>query len=93
MYHKTLKRHIVFGDIESAERFATGKIKNRKIIPVKQSLRNEMEEEPSTFIMRQSGELGSEARPEQIIKIPEKKQQVAELVLKVEAILQLKLQD
>lgn len=70
---KNPSRNIVYGDIEAAERFATGKIKNRKIIPVKQSLRNEMEEEPSTFIMRQSGELGSEARPEQIIKIPEEK--------------------
>ena len=70
---KDPNRNIVYADIEAAERFATGKIKNRKIIPVKQSLRNEMEEEPSTFIMRQSGELGSEARPEQIIKIPEKK--------------------
>jgi DNA-binding Lrp family transcriptional regulator len=70
---KDPSRNIVYGDIEAAERFATGKIKNRKIIPVKQSLRNEMEEEPSTFIMRQSGELGSEARPEQIIKIPEEK--------------------
>lgn len=70
---KNPERNVVYGDIEAAERFATGKIKNRKIIPVKQSLRNEMEEEPSTFIMRQSGELGSEARPEQIIKIPEEK--------------------
>jgi hypothetical protein len=68
---KNPKRNTVFGDIEAAERFATGDIKNRKIIPVKQSLRNEMEEDPSTFIMRQSGELGSKARPEEIIKLPE----------------------
>jgi len=68
---KNPKRNTVFGDIEAAERFATGNIKNRKIIPVKQSLRNEMEEDPSTFIMRQSGELGSKARPEEIIKLPE----------------------
>jgi hypothetical protein len=65
---KNPKRNTVFGDIEAAERFATGNIKNRKIIPVKQSLRNEMEEDPSTFIMRESGELGSKARPEEIIK-------------------------
>jgi hypothetical protein len=68
---KNPKQNTVFGDIEAAERFATGNIKNRKIIPVKQSLRNEMEEDPSTFIMRQSGELGSKARPEEIIKLPE----------------------
>ena len=68
---KNPKRNTVFGDIEAAERFATGNIKNRKIISVKQSLRNEMEEDPSTFIMRQSGELGSKARPEEIIKLPE----------------------
>ena len=68
---KNPKRDIVFADIEAAERFATGNIKNRKIIPVKQSLRNEMEEDPSTFIMRESGELGSKARPEEIIKLPE----------------------
>jgi hypothetical protein len=68
---KNPKRNTVFGDIEAAERFATGNIKNRKIIPVKQSLRNEMSDDPSTFIMRQSGELGSKARPEEIIKLPE----------------------
>jgi hypothetical protein len=65
---KNPKRDIVFADIEAAERFATGKIKNRKIIPVKQSLRNEMEDDPSTFIMRESGELGSASAPEQVIK-------------------------
>jgi hypothetical protein len=68
---KNPKRNTVFGDIEAAERFATGNIKNRKIIPVKQSLRNEMSDDPSTFIMRQSGELGSKARPEEIIKSSE----------------------
>ena len=68
---KNPKRNTVFGDIEAAERFATGNIKNRKIIPVKQSLRDEMSDDPSTFIMRQSGELGSKAQPEEIIKLPE----------------------
>ena len=68
---KNPKRNTVFGDIEAAERFATGNIKNRKIIPVKQSLRNEMSDDPSTFIMRQSGELGSKAQPEEIIKSSE----------------------
>ena len=68
---KNPKRNTVFGDVEAAERFATGKIKNRKIIPVKQSLRNEMEEDPSTFIMRQSGELGSASAPEEVIKSSE----------------------
>ena len=65
---KNPKRNTVFGDVEAAERFATGTIKNKKIIPVKQSLRNEMEEDPSTFIMRQSGELGSASAPEEVIK-------------------------
>ena len=65
---KNPKRNTVFGDVEAAERFATGTIKNKKIIPVKQSLRNEMEEDPSTFIMRQSGELGSTSAPEEVIK-------------------------
>ena len=65
---KNPKRNTVFGDVEAAERFATGTIKNKKIIPVKQSLRNEMEEDPFTFIMRQSGELGSKAEPEEVIK-------------------------
>jgi|GEM_PF-2333697 len=68
---KNPKRNTVFGDVEAAERFATGKIKNRKIIPVKQSLRNEMEDNPSTFIMRQSGELGSASAPEEVIKSSE----------------------
>lgn len=65
---KNPKRDIVFADIEAAERFATGKIKDRKIIPVKQSLRNEMEDDPSTFIARRSGELGSASAPEEVIK-------------------------
>jgi hypothetical protein len=68
---KNPKRNTVFGDVEAAERFATGTIKNRKIIPVKQSLRDEMADDPSTFIMRQSGELGSKAQPEEIIKSSE----------------------
>ena len=40
----------IFGDIEAAERFATGNIKNRKAIPVKQSRREQMEDAPSDFI-------------------------------------------
>jgi len=40
----------IFGDVEAAERFATGKIQNRKIIPVKQSRREQMEDAPSDFI-------------------------------------------
>lgn len=68
---KNPKRNTVFGDVEAAERFATGTIKNKKIIPVKQSLRNEMEDDPSTFIMRQSGELGSASAPEEVIKSSE----------------------
>jgi len=40
----------IFGDVEAAERFATGDIKNRKIIPAKQSRRNQMEDAPVDFI-------------------------------------------
>ncbi len=40
----------IFGDVEAAERFATGKIQNRKIIPAKQSRREQMEDAPSDFI-------------------------------------------
>jgi len=40
----------IFGDIEAAERFATGNIKNRKAIPAKQSRREQMEDAPTDFI-------------------------------------------
>jgi hypothetical protein len=40
----------IYGDVEAAERFATGDIKNRKIIPVKQSRREQMEDAPTDFI-------------------------------------------
>jgi hypothetical protein len=43
-------RDTIFGDIEAAERFATGDIKNRKVIPTKQSIRNQMEDAPVDFI-------------------------------------------
>jgi hypothetical protein len=40
----------IFGDVEAAERFATGDIKNRKIIPAKQAKREQMEDAPIDFI-------------------------------------------
>jgi hypothetical protein len=40
----------IFGDIEAAERFATGNIKNRKAIPAKQARREQMEDAPIDFI-------------------------------------------
>ena len=40
----------IFGDVEAAERFATGKIQNRKIIPAKQARREQMEDAPTDFI-------------------------------------------
>jgi len=40
----------IFGDVEAAERFATGNIKNRKIIPAKQSRRDQMMDAPTDFI-------------------------------------------
>jgi hypothetical protein len=40
----------IFGDVEAAERFATGKIENRKIIPAKQSRRDQMMDQPTDFI-------------------------------------------
>ena len=40
----------IFGDVEAAERFATGNIKNRKAIPAKQSRREQMEDAPTDFI-------------------------------------------
>ena len=43
-------KNTIFGDVEAAERFATGKIKDRKIIPAKQSRREQMEDAPSDFI-------------------------------------------
>jgi hypothetical protein len=43
-------QHTIFGDVEAAERFATGKIENRKIIPAKQARREQMEDAPTDFI-------------------------------------------
>jgi len=43
-------KDVVYGDVEAAERFATGKIKNRNIIPVKQMRRDQMIDEPVDFI-------------------------------------------
>ena len=43
-------KNTIFGDVEAAERFATGKIENRKIIPAKQSRREQMEDAPTDFI-------------------------------------------
>jgi hypothetical protein len=40
----------IFGDVEAAERFATGKIENRKIIPAKQARRDQMMDQPVDFI-------------------------------------------
>jgi len=40
----------IFGDVEAAERFATGKIKDKKIIPAKQARREQMEDAPTDFI-------------------------------------------
>jgi hypothetical protein len=43
-------KNTIFGDVEAAERFATGKIENRKIIPAKQARREQMEDAPTDFI-------------------------------------------
>ena len=43
-------KDVVYGDVEAAERFATGKIKNRNVIPVKQMRRDQMIDEPVDFI-------------------------------------------
>jgi hypothetical protein len=43
-------KNTIYGDVEAAERFATGKIKDRKIIPVKQARREQMEDAPTDFI-------------------------------------------
>jgi hypothetical protein len=43
-------KNTIYGDVEAAERFATGKIENRKIIPVKQARRDQMEDAPVDFI-------------------------------------------
>jgi len=43
-------KNTIYGDVEAAERFATGKIENRKIIPVKQARREQMEDAPVDFI-------------------------------------------
>jgi hypothetical protein len=40
----------IYGDVEAAERFATGKIENRKIIPAKQARRDQMMDQPTDFI-------------------------------------------
>ena len=43
-------KNTIYGDVEAAERFATGKIQNRKIIPAKQARREQMEDAPTDFI-------------------------------------------
>jgi hypothetical protein len=43
-------KNTIYGDVEAAERFATGKIKDRKIIPAKQGRREQMEDAPTDFI-------------------------------------------
>jgi hypothetical protein len=43
-------KNTIFGDVEAAERFATGDIKNRKIIAAKQARREQMEDAPIDFI-------------------------------------------
>ena len=43
-------KNTIYGDVEAAERFATGKIENRKIIPAKQARREQMEDAPIDFI-------------------------------------------
>jgi hypothetical protein len=43
-------KHIVYGDVEAAERFATGTIKNKKVIPTKQLRRDQMTDQPVDFI-------------------------------------------
>lgn len=40
----------IFGDVEAAERFATGDIKNRKVIKAKQARRDQMMDQPTDFI-------------------------------------------
>jgi hypothetical protein len=40
----------IYGDVEAAERFATGKIENRKIIPAKQARIDQMMDQPTDFI-------------------------------------------
>ena len=47
---KTPGRQTIYGDVEAAERFATGDIKNRKIIAAKQARREQMEDAPIDFI-------------------------------------------
>jgi hypothetical protein len=43
-------KNTIYGDVEAAERFATGDIKNRKVIPTKQARREQMEDAPVDFI-------------------------------------------
>jgi hypothetical protein len=47
---KTPGKQTIYGDVEAAERFATGDIKNRKVIPAKQARREQMEDAPVDFI-------------------------------------------
>ena len=43
-------KNTIYGDVEAAERFATGKIENKKIIPAKQARRDQMLDQPVDFI-------------------------------------------
>jgi hypothetical protein len=43
-------KNTIYGDVEAAERFATGKIENKKIIPAKQARRDQMMDQPIDFI-------------------------------------------
>ena len=43
-------KNTIYGDVEAAERFATGDIKNKKIIPAKQARRDQMMDQPTDFI-------------------------------------------
>jgi hypothetical protein len=43
-------KNTIYGDVEAAERFATGKIENKKIIPAKQARRDQMMDQPTDFI-------------------------------------------
>jgi hypothetical protein len=51
---KTPGRDTIFGDVEAAERFATGDIQNRKIIKTKQSIRDQMTDDPNEFIQERN---------------------------------------
>jgi hypothetical protein len=43
-------QNTIYGDVEAAERFATGKIENKRIIAAKQARREQMEDAPTDFI-------------------------------------------